>query len=847
MSDICFYIDCVNMTDLSCFQCHRPVCFRCERWSHCKFCKELDNAPRNSKTGRLSLTRKRKAAVQTREHVDPVSQPQNIQVNWDEAINTSNESTSDSETDLEVNPTLDRPNTQGRTCNCCNVVIGYLKSHLRKNAACVNFYQEMTGKDTIDNIVKALNERTRNVNRQERRRQDAENGIRRADARRSRRFIECQTNHLKNLMTLLNTPCVFCECLFDKEKGIIRIPDEDEQLGILLEVYPDRENLRHDGSYWRCKNCEKISTKLNRDQSLMDGLRVILEVANINREDATLTMTYRDIEQLHKVFAPKLLGVQVPETNVSENDPNDIQDKYCTAMIPSKLCRLSNDCNIEEEAVHLLVNQSYVETDKLLSGLYIDTDQRMKAAAQQIEENKESIKLCSVSENVVTPSENQHSHDFQMKKIRCTHAYARKLVEENLAKQVFNGSKNLKVDMDLPLCPVGMAYVMLKVAELPVAVKNVVNESGIEVPQEIIPCINQDTGEECDPAECGRQHVSANDYLTHTGVYSRESQIRARFMKSYIDSLVKYVITPLTDHHHLQLQFERNGNIKLVGNVWIKELAPYNESGERLNDQTIIPQHFTEELGMKLLNEIVELEIPFEYDPVSEPTANCIELEQGWIYVREGSLQEMIHTTGRGFKSIWSDQVVESVNVGNPATMKQMFKRRTGQEGQNLEPYRDHLGEHWVPLPTWRVKFCRKPEPVKHIIMCQFVGYYQRPDFRHHDKEALLQQLTENDGVLGVSDIPVITNTEKFPHELQFLPNWILLSDGTILKKKNKPNVILPRGKLDHIGMRVLCEPFESEQELIHELENDVPMPDIGTLQQRLKAVFPMSCFEVTL
>ena len=127
MSDICFYIDCVNMTDLSCFQCHRPVCFRCERWSHCKFCKELDNAPRNSKTGRLSLTRKRKAAVQTREHVDPVSQPQNIQVNWDEAINTRNESRSDSETDLEVNPTLDRPNTQGRTCNCCNVVIGYLK------------------------------------------------------------------------------------------------------------------------------------------------------------------------------------------------------------------------------------------------------------------------------------------------------------------------------------------------------------------------------------------------------------------------------------------------------------------------------------------------------------------------------------------------------------------------------------------------------------------------------------------------------------------------------------------------------------------------------------------------
>ena len=705
----------------------------------------------------------------------------------------------------------------------------------------------MTGEVTINNIVKEVNKRTRNENRQERRRHDAENGNRRVDTRKSMKFMECQTNHLKNLMTLLSTPCVFCECQFGKEKGITRIPDEDVQLGILIEAYPDRDNLRHDGSFWKCKNCEKISTKLNGNQNLIDGLRVILDVADTNREDTTLTMTYREIEQLHAVFAPNLMGVQEPETNVAENIPNDIKDKYCTAMIPSRLCRLSNERNIEEEEVHLLVNQSYVDTDKLLSGLYIDTDQRMKAAAQQIEENKESIKLCSVSENVVTPSENQHSHDFQMKKIRCTHAYARKLVEENLAKQVFNGSQNLKVDMDLPLYPVGLASVMLKVVELPVAVTNEVNESGLEVPQEIIPCFDWDTREECDPAECGRQHMNAGEYLTNTGVYTRKSQLRARFMKSYVDSLVKYVITPLTDHHHLQLQFERDGNIKLVGNVWIKELAPYNESGVRMDDPTVIPQHFTQQLGMKLLNEKVELEIPFEYNPVSETTANCVEFGQGWINVREGSLQEIIHTTGRGFKSIWSDQVVESVNIGNPTNMKQMFRRRTGQEGQDLETYRDHLGEQWVPLPTWRVKFCRKPEPVKHTIMCQFVGYYQRPDFRHHDKEALLQQLTENGGVLGTSDIPVITNIEKFPHELQFLPNWILLTDGTILKRKNKPNVILPRGKLDHIGMRVLCEPFGSEQELLYELENNVPMPEVGTLEQRLKVVFPKSCFEVTL
>ena len=49
-----------------------------------------------------------------------------------------------------------------------------------------------------------------------------------------------------------------------------------------------------------------------------------------------------------------------------------------------------------------------------------------------------------------------------------------------------------------------------------------------------------------------------------------------------------------------------------------------------------------------------------------------------------------------------------------------------------------------------------------------------------HNKEAITQQLHENGGILGHSDIQVITNTEKFPQELQFLPDWLLLTDGTI-------------------------------------------------------------------
>ena len=47
--------------------------------------------------------------------------------------------------------------------------------------------------------------------------------------------------------------------------------------------------------------------------------------------------------------------------------------------------------------------------------------------------------------------------------------------------------------------------------------------------------------------------------------------------------------------------------------------------------------------------------------------------------------------------------------------------------------------------------------------------------------------------------------------------------------------------------MRVLCEPFESEQELIDEQTNLVGLPSIKTLSQRLKEMYPASNFEVNI
>ena len=119
----------------------------------------------------------------------------------------------------------------------------------------------------------------------------------------------------------------------------------------------------------------------------------------------------------------------------------------------------------------------------------------------------------------------------------------------------------------------------------------------------------------------------------------------------------------------------------------------------------------------------------------------------------------------------------------------------------------------------------------------------KNPDTRYGniDRDLQIQQLTENYGVLCEGQIRIHSNLHRYPHELEYLPEWILLSNGRVMKLRDSHAVIEPTGRLDHFGMRVLCEPFESEEELLDEQD----LPDIGTLTQRLKQLFPSSSFEV--
>ena len=151
-------------------------------------------------------------------------------------------------------------------------------------------------------------------------------------------------------------------------------------------------------------------------------------------------------------------------------------------------------------------------------------------------------------------------------------------------------------------------------------------------------------------------------------------------------------------------------------------------------------------------------------------------------------------------------------------------------------------------IPTMRVKFGQKPDPVKHVILGQFVGWYKKSDPRSHiDLDMLRQQLRENNGVSGESDKRVLTNLTKYPNELRYLPNWIQLKNGKLMTLRKTPAAIKPTGSLNNFGMRILCEPFENEQELIDEQSKLVDLHSIETLSQRLKEMYPTYNFEVNI
>ena len=187
-----------------------------------------------------------------------------------------------------------------------------------------------------------------------------------------------------------------------------------------------------------------------------------------------------------------------------------------------------------------------------------------------------------------------------------------------------------------------------------------------------------------------------------------------------------------------------------------------------------------------------------------------------------------------------------NISVTNPMYMKQLFRKKKEVGDELEETNLDNHGEEWVLLASVRVKFVLKPEPLLHVTLGQFGGFYKKPDKRSlTDFDILRQQLSENRGIMGQSEVLIVTNMVRYPNELKFLPKWILLKNGMIMQLRNSPAVILPTGRLDNLGLRILCEPFVDEEEIRDEQRQFADLPSIETLRQRLKQIYPSSSYEV--
>ena len=194
---------------------------------------------------------------------------------------------------------------------------------------------------------------------------------------------------------------------------------------------------------------------------------------------------------------------------------------------------------------------------------------------------------------------NRHAYDYHLQQIRCTESHQKRLIMENLAKQDCKGKQKLEVQIDLPEIPTGLSVVLLKEVNVPVVVIPQIWHTGVPYDDMIVPC-QLDESNWCDVINCDRSHQYADDKvreLYKDGLPEEMSALVCRYMHGFVQSLVSNLFTKLTVHHHLQLEFWGDGAVHLVGNVWIKELVPYNESGEILKDMSVVPNFYREELG----------------------------------------------------------------------------------------------------------------------------------------------------------------------------------------------------------------------------------------------------------
>ena len=736
---------------------------------------------------------------------------------------------------------------QGKTCKICGYVGKMFKKHLKESEKCAQSYIEEFDLENIEEVMYIINNDQKNKNRKEKRRLEKENKNPRDRSRdvEQQRLAREALNDVENCfkdmqlsnLDLLKIPCVFCENLFTK--GMTPVSEGDVELQQMLVNHEERcQQNCYCGKNWICTTCGKIKNATN--DNIINSIGKILNENNYDVQSTVSNLKFENEGENHQVFIPVIRDTLVIEDDLEQLN---LDETHTTSMILNNYARLINPGSIEPEAAEVFFNQSDIEPPLLLNAGYLNIDIKIKKAEIKEKENQNDLKMGKVKNGIVETVEDKDQHRF-MKEVRGTGPYQEQKIKDNMAKQKQNGKQNIASNITIhkpgPITDISLASVILRKNNIPVEVILDELEDGSERIRNLVNCMEDESI--CDIQNCTNQHKSAvqkvNEVYTN-GVLPSEVSLLCRFIKEGVDNLVNKVIRKHSENYDLHLVFDRNGSVFLRGNIWMEELVPFNRSGQNCRESPDVPKTYYDMEGTSLKTELEELELVVETDVVSDVTANHID-PNVLDTIREASILETAYVLGRGLQNHWSSQRVETVDLRLQSGRLQCFRRKRINRDENEEVFRDKDGVGWVKTLTWRRKYELKPDIIKHLLIGQMATHFDLLDNRTRNIEVLKNHLEANAGIkFGTLQIPLITNTEKYQDELQnvsYLPELILLKNGSILKLKKKQKVILPIGDLDNTGLRILCEPYQSEQQL----EDEEDLPAISILRDRLKEVFPM-------
>ena len=706
-------------------------------------------------------------------------------------------------------------------CGCCRGEFHQLKRHVRMSPDCLQFYKEEYNCGCLDTIFT----RMKNDRRQEKRRQDRDTGIMRdrqqENMLRKRTSVRTQKRNFQEyISSLYEVYCIFCKSLNGTEKVL----EDDRDLS-----YEERDtDYQHDGSYWICKTCQKIRSNLLNGEYLDNILEIIEEENNEDANEVVGVIQYETEDYVGTTFLP-IIGDG--RTNIMEQTPGK-SDKDSTAMVFDHMAEIKLHKSVEKEKVAHFLDKDCIEPNILLNTLYIDVNERMKKSKSVHELNKDNVKKGTLEGGTLKIEEENTESESFLKDIKGTSAYRRKQENSTRWRAIQNGSQLLQLDKQIysgRIQNLALAKIFLKMNDIPTKISHKDGRLNI-----LVPCHELDVPS-CNVIDCQEEHMdalaAALELYPDGRVPEENVMLVARFLEKYAEAFVNR-IKKNTAEYDLRLEFRRTGQVLLRGNLWLKELQQFNKNGEKGREEIIEDPDFLKE----------------EYTLADEPSyleaeeKLTVELEQYLgqeeaSNLRETSLLEAIFCNGRGFQMRWASQETVTFDVGNYNEEPELYRKKRKDGDEDEETFLTATQEEYVKVSTWRRKYNLRPEAVSHVTAGQMTTAYGKLDKRTKGYENTKGELKNSGGIQGQSEQEVVADFEKHKGKLKTLPKLILLRNGEVLKLKKSGSILNILGSLNHFGLRVLAEPFSSEEEL----RNEESLPGRAELEDRLKKIFPFS------